>query len=128
MRLVVGVDLIRVSDVADSIERFGSRYTHRLFTADEIRYCEEDPSQAPERFAARFAAKEAVFKALRLRPDEALDWKSVEVLRAPEGWCEVRLYADAQDLAARRGVNDFALSMSHEREYATATVVGYQQG
>lgn len=128
MRLVVGVDLIRISDVADSIERFGSRFTRRLFTAAEISYCEQDPSRAPERFAARFAAKEAAFKVLRPGQDEVLDWKSVEVLRAPEGWCEIRLHAEARDLARRNGVDDFALSMSHERDYATATVVGYQQG
>ena len=128
MRLVVGVDLIRISDVADSIQRFGSRYTRRLFTAEEIQYCEQDPSRAPERFAARFAAKEAAFKVLRPNSNDSLDWRSVEVRRAPEGWCEIELHAEARALAARNGVNDLALSMSHEQDYATATVVGHQQG
>jgi len=124
VRFVVGIDLIRISDVADSIDRFGSRYTRRLFTVDEIRYCEEDPSRAPERFAARFAAKEATIKALRPGPDDRLDWRTVEVRRAPEGWCEIQLHAEAEALASRNGVGDLALSMSHEQDYATATVVG----
>jgi holo-[acyl-carrier protein] synthase len=127
VRLVVGVDLIRISDVADSIDRFGSRYTRRLFTVDEIRYCEQDPSRAPERFAARFAAKEATIKVLRPGPNDGLDWKTVEVRRAEEGWCEIELHADALILATRRGIEDLALSMSHEQDYATATVVGYRR-
>jgi holo-[acyl-carrier protein] synthase len=127
VRFVVGVDLIRISDVADSIDRFGSRYTGRVFTADEIRYCEEDPTRAPERYAARFAAKEATIKALRPGPNDGLDWKTVEVRRAPEGWCDIQLHGEARELANRNGVEDLALSMSHEHGYATATVVGHQR-
>ena len=120
---MVGVDLVRVGDVAESIVRFGDRYTTRLFTEGEIAYCQQDPHLAGERFAARFAAKEATIKVLRLRGTDAIAWRSIEVQRAPEGWCEIILRDGAQALADREGISGLAVSMSHEHAYATATVI-----
>ena len=121
--LVVGVDLVRVGDVAASIARFGDKYTRRLFTDGEITYCLQEPHLAGERFAARFAAKEATIKVLRLSGTDAIAWRSIEVRRAPEGWCDIILRDGAQSLADRQGITDLAVSMSHEHEYATATVI-----
>lgn len=121
--LMVGVDLIRVGDVLESIERFGDRYTQRIFTQAEIEYCSEEAPLAGERFAARFAAKEATMKVLRVRPAESVQWRSIEVRRAPDGWCDIVLHDAAETLAKRAGITGLALSMSHEHEYATATVV-----
>jgi holo-[acyl-carrier protein] synthase len=123
-RLVVGVDLVSVRDVAESLARFGERYTRRLFTNDEITYCLLDPESAPQRFAARFAAKEATMKLLRVRDAEVVSWLSIEVRRSPDGWCDLVLHGKAIELAAQAGVTDLALSMSHELDYATATVIG----
>jgi len=122
--LVVGVDLIRIGEVNESIDRFGDRYLRRIFTGGEIDYCQQDPQRVGERFAARFAAKEATMKALRVRDTDALDWRSIEIRRAPEGWCEIVLHDAANALARREGISGLAVSMSHEREFATATVVG----
>lgn len=123
LAVVVGVDLIRVDEVATSIRRFGERYTHRIFTPDEITYCSREPHLADERFAARFAAKEATIKVLRVGPSDALDWRSIELRRSPEGWVDIVLHGAAEALAARAGISDLSLSMSHEGEFATATVV-----
>jgi holo-[acyl-carrier protein] synthase len=124
-QLVVGVDMVRVGDVAESIARFGDRYTHRIFTEEEIRYCSAH-ERADERYAARFAAKEATIKVLRPRPDESVEWRTIEVRRAPEGWCDVLLHGAAEELAARNGIAGLALSLSHENGFAIAVVVGHR--
>lgn len=123
--LVVGTDIVKVADVADSIERYGARYTRRIFTDREISYCMGETPLAAERFAARFAAKEATCKLLRVETD-VLIWHSIEVLRDPRGWCEIVLHGEAEALASVQGVTSIALSMSHEPEYATATVVAFR--
>lgn len=119
----VGVDLVRVADVTASIARFGARYTERLFTAGERAYCDADVTRAPERYAARFAAKEATLKAFRPMPHDAVDPRSIEVRQLPEGACDIVLHDGAIALARRSGIVELSLSMSHEQEYATATVV-----
>lgn len=123
--LRVGVDLVRVADVTASIARFGAHYTERLFTADERAYCDADATRASERYAARFAAKEATLKVFRPMPDDAVDPRSIEVRQLPAGACEIVLYDSAIALARRSGIADLSLSMSHEQEYATATVVAF---
>ena len=119
--LRVGVDLVRVADVTESIARFGERYTERLFTADERAYCDADVPRAAERYAARFAAKEATVKVFRAMAHDAIDPRSIEVRQLPEGACEIVLHDGAIALARRSGITE--LSMSHEQDYATATVV-----
>ena len=121
--LRVGVDLVRVSDVAASLARFGGRYASRVFTADEGGYCCEDDSRAAERFAARFAAKEATLKVLRPAADDAIAWRSIEVRQLAVGACEIVLHGEALVLAHWDGITELSLSMSHEGDYATATVV-----
>ena len=121
--LRVGVDLVRIADVSTSIARFGDRYAELVFTAGERAYCVADGARAAERFAARFAAKEATLKVLRPSPQDGISWQSIEVRRLPEGACEIALHDAALALARRGGVVELSLSMSHEGEYAMATVV-----
>jgi holo-[acyl-carrier protein] synthase len=125
--LRVGTDLVDVREVAAALERFGERYVTRIFTADEASYCRRDPAAVAARFAARFAAKEATVKVLRPR-GEWPDWRSIEVRRAPEGWCTIALHGRAAELAAEAGLAGFAVSLSHEASYATAVVVARRDG
>ena len=124
--VVVGVDLVRVGDVVSSIARFGDRYTHRIFTDGEIEYCSQEPHLTAERFAVRFAAKEATLKVLRLRRTDTVSWRSIEVRREPEGWCDIVLHDAARMVSDREGISGLSVSMSHEHEYATATVVAHR--
>jgi holo-[acyl-carrier protein] synthase len=101
----VGIDLVKVSCIEESIAKFGERFLQRIFTAPELDYA----AGHPEKLACRFAAKEATRKALRL---DGVSWRDIEVVRQPDGACEV-VYA------TRR----LALSMSHEGDYATAVVI-----
>lgn len=120
---VIGIDLVRVDEVADAIEEFGDRYVQRVYTPDEIRYCASAPATRAERFAARFAAKEAVLKLLDA-PDQGIDLRSIEVRRAPGGACTLRLAGRARELAGRARLRDLALSLTHEGGFAAAIVVG----
>jgi holo-[acyl-carrier protein] synthase len=121
--IVVGLDLVQVSAIAHSVERFGSRFLDRIYTLEELRYCLADASTRATRLAARFAAKEAVLKVLRSN-DEAISWRSIEVARTRSGACDIVLGAEAQALARAAGITGLSLSMTHEADYASAVVVG----
>ena len=121
--LRVGVDLVRIADVSTSMARFGDRYAERVFTDTERAYCVADEARTAERFAARFAAKEAALKVLRPSAQDGISWRSIEVRQLPEGACEITLHDAALALARRAGVLELSVSMSHEGEYAMATVV-----
>jgi holo-[acyl-carrier protein] synthase len=120
--LRVGVDVVSVETVRASIERFGHRYLDRLFTAHEQRTCVGSPQQRAQSLAVRFAAKEATVKALRL-PDGPGDWRAIEVRRTPGGWPELALSGVPAEAAARAGVEDIAVSLSHEGDTAVAMVM-----
>lgn len=127
----VGVDLVPVRDVAESVRRFGDRYLERIFTAHEIDCCRRADSRTQraaagysiESLAARFAAKEATVKVLRpsgWRPD----WRSIEVRRASGGWCEIHLSGRAAALATEARIDELEVSLTHESMVAVAVVVG----
>ncbi len=120
-RVVVGVDLVQVSQVASSLDRLGDVYMTRIYTAAEIAYCSTNPIMAPSRFAARFAAKEATLKALRL-DDQGVDLRTIEVKQMPGGWTEIELSGRARQLAEVAGWLSWSVSLSHEGDYATAVV------
>jgi holo-[acyl-carrier protein] synthase len=124
--IVVGTDLVQVSEVGKAMERFGERYLHRLFTEAELSYCLESAEVAPSRLAARFAAKEAALKVLRLT-DQSFSWRCIEVARNRGGWCYLVLHGPMRDLASRAGFVAFSLSMTHEGAYAQAVVVGQRK-
>ena len=117
--LAVGVDIIEIERVAATLRRFGQRFVERVYTADEAAYCR---GRAPQ-LAARFAAKEAVMKALGTGT-RGVGWREVEVVRAPSGAPSVRLHGRAAERAARLGMERLAVSLSHSRAYAVASVVG----
>ncbi len=124
--LRTGVDLTKISSVADSVRTFGTAFLNRIFTEGETEYCEQGTSTAEtaQRLAARFAAKEAVVKVLRpleFRPE----WTSIEIVRHPSGWCEVVLTGTAAAMAAEAGITEIQISMSHEGDTAIATAVAF---
>jgi holo-[acyl-carrier protein] synthase len=121
-RVRVGIDLVQVSRIAESLEQFGDGFLRRVFTSAEIAYATSAPALTAERLAARFAAKEAAIKALRLGT-AGVDLRHIEVLRAPSGECDLVLHGGARDAARALGACDLAVSLSHEGDYATAVVV-----
>jgi holo-[acyl-carrier protein] synthase len=121
--LRVGIDLVSVAEIAASLDRFGDRFLHRVFSPGEIAYASQAPTLLAERLAGRFAAKEATMKVLDVS-DGGIDWRAIEVVRRPRtGSCGVRLSGAAQAFARRTGVRSLALSLSHEAGCAAAVVV-----
>ncbi len=120
--LQLGLDLVRVPRMEDSLGRFGERFTQRVFTPDEIAYCESAPAERARRFAARLAAKEAAWKALRL-DDRGHAWTSIEVIRAASGACSIALHEPLKSRAAEAGARAVSLSITHEDDYAAAVVL-----
>jgi holo-[acyl-carrier protein] synthase len=120
----IGMDLVEVRRVADVIERRGERALRRLFTPDEIAYCQGGGRAAAMRsFAARFAAKEAFFKALGTGCGAAGAWAEVGVARDAAGAPSLTLSGAASRSAEARGVNHIHLSLTHTDELAGAYVV-----
>jgi len=117
-----GVDLVETSRIRDVLERHGKHFVRRLYTPQEIAYCEKFKNQA-ERYAARFAAKEAAFKALGTGWREGVRWLDVEVTHLPSGKPQLALSGRARELAAQLGVARAELSISHADHYAVAQVI-----
>src|SRR5690348_877245 len=117
-----GIDIAEVPRIAESIARFGDRFLRRVFTEGEIRYCHAKANRV-ERFAARFAAKEAAMKALGTGWNHGVRWRDVEVTRQPGGRPTMSFHGRAGEFAAKLGVRNAALSISHTEEQAIAQVI-----
>src|SRR2546422_497693 len=119
MIIGTGVDIAETVRIEQVLNRHGERFSGRLFTPQEIAYCEKFKNKA-ERYAARFAAKEAAFKALGTGWREGVRWLDVEVTHQPSGKPELALYGRAQELAQQMGVTRTAVSISHADRYVVA--------
>lgn len=117
----LGFDLARISGIAESIRHFGRRFTDRFFTARELEYAVSGSGQCAERLAARFAAKEAVIKALRLS-EAGIGFRDIEVVRRADGSCTIALHGAAKRIADRMGVQRILVSLSHDGDCAGAVV------
>ena len=115
----LGTDIVAVARIAALMRDRGTAFLERWFTAREIDYCSR--KAVPSRhFAARFAAKEAVAKALPMAWDGPLPWRSIEIISDPRGAPTVSLGGALRDAAAKAGVGGIMVSLSHCDEYATA--------
>jgi holo-[acyl-carrier protein] synthase len=122
MIIGTGVDICEVKRIADSITRFGDHFLRRVFTEQEIRYCQSKRNSA-ERFAARFAAKEATMKALGTGWSRGVIWTAMEVGHAPGGRPVLRLHGQAAEIAKQLGVTRISLSVTHTESTAMAIVI-----
>jgi holo-[acyl-carrier protein] synthase len=117
-----GIDIAEVPRIRQSIERFGQRFLQRIYTAGEMRYCDSKANRY-ERYAARFAAKEAAMKALGTGWNHGVRWCDCEVVRMPGGRPTIAFHGKAAEFATRLGAKNVALSISHTTEQAIAQVI-----
>src|SRR5919201_550328 len=117
-----GIDIVEVPRIGAAVERFGERFLNRVFTASEVRYC-RSKQNVIERFAARFAAKEAGFKAIGTGWRQGVTWKDVEVGREPGGRPTICFSGRAAEFAAKLGMRRALLSLSHTPAQAIAHVI-----
>ena len=117
-----GVDLSEVNRIRASIERFGDRFIHRIYTPAEIVYVERKANRY-ERYAARFAAKEAGMKAIGTGWRRGVRWQDFEVANLPSGKPTLRLHGVAALVAEKLGVKNISLSLTHTAELGMAHVI-----
>jgi holo-[acyl-carrier protein] synthase len=117
-----GIDIAEVPRIRHSIERFGDRFIRRIYTVGEIRYCDSKANRV-ERYAARFAAKEAAMKALGTGWSHGVRWRDCEVVRMPGGRPTITFHGRAGEIAAKLGAKNAAVSISHTAEQAIAQVI-----
>ena len=120
LKIKCGTDIIEISRIKDSIENMENRFLERVFTENEIRYCESRGKQKYQHYAARFAAKEAIFKAIseNLNDKYEMNWKDYEVLNNELN----RPYVNI-DEKYRKDIENIDISISHCKQYAVAMVV-----
>ena len=115
----VGVDIIEIERIEEAMARWGERFLDRIYTEAELAICR---NRAPA-LAVRFAGKEAVMKALSTGT-KGIGWREIEVLANADGKPLIRLHGRAQRKAEELGIAELAVSLSHSREFAIASVVG----
>jgi holo-[acyl-carrier protein] synthase len=118
----IGIDVAEVKRIAEVIESQGERFLKRVFTRDEVAYCEQFRNKY-ERFAGRFAAKEAAMKALGTGWSRGVRWVDVEVVRHRGRRPTLELKGEARKIADGLGVRNIALSITHTVEQAIAQVI-----
>ena len=122
MVIGVGIDVVQNQRIRESLEKFGARFLNRIYTEIEAGYCNKcaDPGI---HFAARFAAKEAAFKALGTGWAAGVKWKDVEVQRLASGQPELHLYGEALVRATSMGATRFHVSLTHDQLVSCAVVL-----
>ena len=120
MRIECGTDIIEIGRIKDSIEEAGERFLDRVYTKAEIEYCESKKKQKYQHYAARFAAKEATFKAISslLEDKYSICWKDIEVVNDSQGKPKVNILG-----VDETRIESISISISHCKEYAVANVV-----
>lgn len=117
MNISCGTDIIEISRIKQSIESFEENFKTNIFTENEVKYCESHKLQKYQHYAARFAAKEAIFKALSKKLNSEFIWTNFEIINLDSGKPEVVLKEQIPE------IESIDISLSHCREYAIATVI-----
>lgn len=120
MKIKTGIDIIEINRIKQSIEETEGKFCERVYTQKEIDYCESKNIQKYQHYAARFAAKEAVFKAISqtLKSKYDISWKDIEILNDDNGRPYVQILN--QNI---QGIDNIDISISHCKEYAVANVI-----
>jgi holo-[acyl-carrier protein] synthase len=118
----MGIDLVEIDRIKQSIDKHGERFLHRVFTQRELDFCMDRKLPAPG-LAARFAAKEAAMKALGTGYGQSVGWHDVEVVGGGGTAPELEFHAGAKQRAQLMGVSRALVTMTHERSMAAATVI-----
>ncbi len=118
----IGIDIAEPARLRAAAERYGRRFLERVFTEKEIAYCERKRNKW-ERYAARFAAKEAAFKALGTGWKRGVRWLEVEIANEPGGRPTLKLTGQAGKFATRQGVRRFLVSLTHAEQFVLAQVI-----
>jgi holo-[acyl-carrier protein] synthase len=123
----IGTEIVECLRVGRMVEQHGEQFLARVFTPAEVQFC-QSRRRATEHFAARWAAKEAILKALGSTWRRGMEWTDIEVRESPGSVPEVELHGAVKELAEGRKLGRLLLTMSHCRAYATATAIALLSG
>lgn len=124
--LGLGTDIVEIVRIGQMIQRHGERFLTRVYTGDEIRYCQRRKESFPH-FAGRWAAKEAVMKTLGTGFIKGVSFLDIEVGSLRSGQPVIQMHGGARDFARQSGIDDFLITISHCRAYATATAIAVRR-
>lgn len=119
----LGTDIVEIARIAKMIERHADSFINRIYTTDEIRYCQKR-KHCNEAFAGRWAAKEAIMKVLGTGFVKGIGWLDIEILNEKSGQPFVNIRGGAGEYAEKIGIDEFLITISHCKAYATATAIG----
>ena len=125
MIIGLGTDIIEVTRIGEMIERHGEVFLQRVFTEQEIAYCQQRKASL-QHYAGRWAAKEAVMKTLGTGFTKGIGWTEIEVISRPSGQPVIQLAGTTANYAMGLGIDEILISISHCRAYATATAIAVQ--
>ena len=123
MVIGVGIDIIEIERIKDSIVKYGDRFLDKIYTANEIKYCSKKFNKY-QHFAARFAAKEAVYKAVASGWKEGISWRDIEVFNDLSGIPEIKPYGKLKTFLSND--KQLKISMSHSDNYVTCVAIIYK--
>lgn len=120
MQILCGTDIIEIERIKESIEDLGEKFLNKIYTENEIKYCESKKNMKYQHYAARFAGKEAIFKAISkiLQDKYSITWKDVEIINDKNGRPEIVFLNQKYEQ-----IQSIDISLSHCKEYATANVI-----
>ena len=122
----IGTDITECLRIARMIERHGELFVNRVYTPEEIRYC-QNRKQATQHFTGRWAAKEAIMKALGTGWQRGIAWRDIEIRNEPGGQPVVGVRGGVKEVVEQLGVARILVTISHCRTYATATAIALAQ-
>lgn len=121
MKILTGTDIIEINRIKESIETLGENFKNKIYTEKEIEYCESKKNAKYQHYAARFAAKEAIFKAVSelLADKYEISWKDAEVLNDTNGKPRITIF----NSKLKEKIENIDISISHCKEYAISNVI-----
>ena len=125
MVIGIGIDIIEIDRIKKSVDENGDKFLEKVYTPSELKYCLSKKNKY-QHLAARFAAKEAIYKAISSNWDSELSWQDMEIVNTPNGMPEVKFKGNLEKFLSKD--KDLKISMSHSRDYVTCVAIIYKNG
>jgi holo-[acyl-carrier protein] synthase len=125
MVIGIGIDIIEIDRIKKSVDGNGDKFLEKVYTPSELKYCLSKKNKY-QHLAARFAAKEAIYKAISSNWDSELSWQDMEIVNTPNGMPEVKFKGNLEKFLSKD--KDLKISMSHSRDYVTCVAIIYKNG
>lgn len=125
MVIGIGIDIIEIDRIKKSIDENGEKFLEKVYTANELKYCLSKKNKY-QHLAARFAAKEAIYKAISSNWNSELSWQDMEIINTPNGMPEVKFQGNLEKFLSNE--KSLKISMSHSRDYVTCVAIVYKEG